>query len=94
MKVIGLTFASFLVVFWSVICKCRSKSACDPLVPEYCGLPFPNSYFTVATKETSTSVRLNLSDEVFPSNLLGVPMDPDKWNLFGMYAYGPSYCDF
>lgn len=56
---------------------------CDSLVPEYCGLPYPNSYFTVPSQDTPTGVRLNLSAAFFPNNTLRVPMDPVKWNTFG-----------
>ena len=58
-------------------------SPCDSLVPEYCGLPYPNSYFTMTTQSTSTGIKLNLSEQVFPKNTLGVPLPPNKWNQFG-----------
>ena len=61
-------------------------SPCDSLVPEYCGLPYPNSYFTMAAQDTPTGVRLNLSAEIFPPNTLGVPLDPKKWNQFGTFT--------
>ena len=56
---------------------------CDSLVPEYCSLPYPNSYFTVPSQDTPTGVRLNLSADFFPNNTLKVRMDPAKWNSFG-----------
>ena len=61
----------------------QGASRCDSLVPEYCALPYPNSYFTVATQDTPTGVRLNLSEGTFPTNTLGEPMKPYKWNRFG-----------
>ncbi len=60
------------------------RSPCDSLVPEYCGLPYPNSYFTVKSSETATGVRLNLSTQAFPKNSLGISVDPAMWNTFGI----------
>ena len=62
-----------------------AKLPCDSLVPEYCALPYPNSYFTmdVPLSESPTGVRVNFSQEFFPRNTLDVPMDPKKWNRFG-----------
>ena len=62
----------------------QAKSPCDSLVPEYCGLPYPNFYFTELTSETVTGVRLNMSTRVFPENSLGISVDPKKWNTFGI----------
>lgn len=63
-----------------------AKAPCDSLVPEYCALPYPNSYFTVPSLETATGVRLNFSVDVFPPNTLDVPLNPHKWNTFGKYT--------
>ena len=44
--------------------SCRGQ--CDPLVPQYCGLPIPNSFFTVPNSQTPTGVHVNFSPETFP----------------------------
>lgn len=44
---------------------------CDPLVPEYCGYPFPNNVFTVVDEDSITGRRLALSTALLPR-----PVDP------------------
>jgi hypothetical protein len=39
---------------------------CDPLVPTYCGFPYPNDYFTVSDESTVTGRRLALPEVAMP----------------------------
>ncbi|MEQ9322522.1 MAG: hypothetical protein RIF41_25370, partial [Polyangiaceae bacterium] len=39
---------------------------CDPLVPSYCGYPFPNNVFTVPDADSETGRRVNLLDATLP----------------------------
>ena len=59
------------------------RGPCDPLVPEYCGLPFPSSYFTAPDPSTSTGLRVNFSTNTFPPDIIGRLVDPVEWNTFG-----------
>lgn len=53
---------------------------CDPLVPTYCGFPFPNDVFTVADENSVTGRRLALSSTTMPPTLVGVQADPTPFN--------------
>ena len=59
------------------------RGPCDPLVPEYCALPFPNSYYTAPDRSTSTGLRVNFSTNSFPPDIIGRLVDPIEWNTFG-----------
>jgi hypothetical protein len=39
---------------------------CDPLVPSYCGYPFPSNVFTVPDADGETGLRVNLLDGTLP----------------------------
>ena len=52
---------------------------CDPLVPEYCMLPFPNDYWR--SNETG---RINIGEATFPMTNGGDPISP---SIGGMLAY-------
>jgi len=39
---------------------------CDPIVPEYCGFPFPSNVFTVPEAGTVTGLRVELSEAMVP----------------------------
>lgn len=41
---------------------------CDPLVPGYCGYPWPNNVFTTADADAPTGRRLYFSDEMLPKH--------------------------
>ena len=71
------------VVLLLVAHSVNSRGPCDPLVPEYCALPFPNSYFTAVDKTTLTGVRVNFSVDTFPLDIIGRPVDPKEWNAMG-----------
>lgn len=53
---------------------------CDPLVPEYCGYPFPNNVFSVVDEGTPTGRRLALSASVLPRTQDDVDAYPDVFN--------------
>jgi hypothetical protein len=60
---------------------------CDPLVPEYCMLPFPNDYWR--SNETG---RINIGEATFPMTNGGDPISPSigGWNdLDGFAAIPP-----
>ena len=50
---------------------------CDPLVPEYCMLPFPNDYF-----RSNSTGRLAFGERTFPLSNSGEPISPSigGWN--------------
>ncbi len=52
---------------------------CDPLVPDYCGYPFPNNVFTSADEDTATGRRLALSEASMPTTNAGVKPMHEAW---------------
>ena len=59
------------------------KGPCDPLTPEYCLLPFPNSFFVEPSSRSPTGVQVNFSSAAFPLDNLGRGVDPAAWNTMG-----------
>ncbi|MCR9166333.1 MAG: hypothetical protein ACE37F_23805 [Nannocystaceae bacterium] len=53
---------------------------CDPLVPTYCGYPFPNNVFSVADASTPSGRRLALSRATMPPTNDGFQGEPDAFN--------------
>jgi len=41
---------------------------CDPLVPEFCGYPFPSNVYTVEDSDTDTGRRVSFGDEFLRNN--------------------------
>ncbi|MCY1065760.1 hypothetical protein OV090_13355 [Nannocystis sp. RBIL2] len=61
---------------------------CDPLVPSYCGFPFPSNVFTSADPTTVTGRRLALSAALIPDRAQGQPAQPDLWNRSDGFSPG------
>ena len=61
----------------------HSLGPCDPLVPEYCALPFPNSFFTAPKEESLTGVQVNISKATTPADIVGQHTSPVQWNTMG-----------
>jgi len=55
-------------------------SACDPVAPAGCLLPFPNNYFTVPDRHSATGLRVHFDAAAMPANVLGQHIDPTEWN--------------
>lgn len=53
---------------------------CDPLVPAYCGYPFPNNVFTVADARAPSGRRLALSRAAMPPTNDGFQGEPGAFN--------------
>lgn len=64
-----------------------SRGPCDPLVPEYCQLPLPNAFFTRPDPDSPTGVRVNLSIDTWPKDILGRSIDPGNWNTMGKWGF-------
>ncbi|KAL5466810.1 hypothetical protein EMCRGX_G030960 [Ephydatia muelleri] len=69
--------------------RSESRGPCDPLVPEYCILPFPSSFYTIPA-ETTTGLQVNFSIDTFPTDVLGRRTDPAEWNTFDGFSPFPS----
>ncbi|MEJ7734160.1 MAG: hypothetical protein WKG00_33820 [Polyangiaceae bacterium] len=54
--------------------------ACDPLVPELCGYPFPSNVFTVADDATVTGRRVSFLDGMLPESDDGYKPKGDPWS--------------
>lgn len=61
---------------------------CDPLVPEYCGYPFPNNVFTVADDGTNTGRRLALSEALMPTSKTDVKPINTAWDSRDGFSVG------
>ncbi|MCY1054980.1 hypothetical protein [Nannocystis sp. SCPEA4] len=61
---------------------------CDPLVPTYCGFPFPSNVFTTADPGTPTGRRLALSETLIPDSTNSPPAQPDRWNRSDGFSAG------
>ena len=61
----------------------HSLGPCDPLVPEYCAVPFPNSFFTRLRKDSNTGVQVNLTEATPPVDVIGRRTEPAQWNTMG-----------
>ena len=61
---------------------------CDPLVPTYCGYPFPNNVFTVADATTASGRRLALAQATMPPTNDGHQGLPDAFN--GRDGFSPG----
>jgi hypothetical protein len=57
-----------------------SASNCDPIDPRSCQLPYPNDWFTKASKQTDTGRILALQRGDMPKNTDGVNIDPTDLN--------------
>jgi len=62
---------------------CNALGECDPLVPEYCGLPLPNSFYMRHDASSRTGLRTNFSTKAFPESIIGKKINPKDWNTFG-----------
>jgi len=61
---------------------------CDPLVPSYCGFPFPNNVFTAADAATQTGRRLALDPALVPDGSKDASGPPDIWNRADGFSAG------
>lgn len=78
----------FLTLF---VVPSYSRGPCDPLAPDYCQLPFPNSFFTREDADSPTGVRVNFSTDTWPKDIFGRSLDLGNWNAMGEeYEFGFS----
>lgn len=66
---------------WSTI------EGCDPLVPTYCGYPFPSNVYTADDPESPTGRRVRMSAKNMPFSPKGVS-DPAPWNEADGFSAG------
>ena len=64
-----------------------NEQSCDPTVPEYCMLPFPNDFWRVKTK---SGFRLNIQNDTFPADDNGKLIDPTNWNVASGFSVYPA----
>lgn len=78
-----------LIVLLIVVCvpfpvkSSSARGACDPLVPQYCYLPLPNSFFTVKDTTTATGIAVSFDDNSLPPDTFSRGFAPNEWNTFG-----------
>jgi hypothetical protein len=54
--------------------------ACDPLVPSYCGFPFPSNVYTVDAADTPTGRRVKIDDAMLPVAVNGSKSSGEPWS--------------
>jgi hypothetical protein len=69
-------------------------SACDPIDPSACMLPFPNDVFTKPDRSTPTGRRIAFSVAEMPRNVAGKPIDPTDWNRADGFSPGSQITTF
>lgn len=68
--------------------------ACDPLVPEYCGFPFPSNVFSVPDATTPTGRRVDFLAEGLPKPKNDYANDPAPWNKADGFSPGGTIATF
>jgi hypothetical protein len=63
---------------------------CDPLVPSYCGFPFPSNVFTKEDTTSPTGRRVQLAAATLPVASSGVRSKPDPWNISDGFSPGAA----
>jgi hypothetical protein len=71
-----------------------AHGACDFLDAFKCLYPFPNDYFTVRDRSTSTGRRVDLAPDATPRNVAGVAVDPTEWNRNDGFSPGSAILTF
>ncbi len=61
---------------------------CDPLVPSYCGYPFPSNVFTRSDAGSPTGRRLQLAPATMPRGSKDASGPPDLWNRADGFSPG------
>lgn len=61
---------------------------CDPLVPSYCGFPYPNDYWTEEDASSVTGLRLALPQVIMPTHSNGMQSDPAAFNEMDGFSPG------
>src|SRR5690349_16104345 len=63
---------------------------CDPLVPSYCGYPFPSNVFTIADSKTPTGRRVQLDEGMLPVALNGGRSNGEPWSKSDGFSSGAT----
>ncbi len=68
----------------------ETHGPCDPLVPEACAYPFPNSFYLEEDTSTPTGYRVHFTPEALPVAKDKKPIDPTAWNTLDGFPIIPS----
>lgn len=61
---------------------------CDPLVPTYCGFPFPSNVWLVDDPATPTGKHVAFGEKTLPQSGAGVQTDPSVWTQSDGFSPG------
>lgn len=64
--------------------------ACDPLVPSFCGYPFPSDARTVDDPQSPTGRRIGFKAAGLPKGKDGYEQDPAVWNRLDGFSAGSA----
>ncbi|MDQ6698477.1 MAG: hypothetical protein M3Z46_13575 [Actinomycetota bacterium] len=74
----------------SIVVSAPHAERCDPIGGPRCYLPFPNDFFTVASRRTATGRRVDLRRASMPANKDGVHIDPTEQNRNDGFSPGSA----
>lgn len=84
-----LTKFIFLQLFSASNAKDWPPTPCDPLVPEFCSLPWPNDYW-LQKDENYNPINLVFDEINLPITKNGITTNPTYWNTLDGWAPLPS----
>ena len=79
--------ASLLALFALFFPIAFARGPCDPLVPEYCTLPMPNSFYTIQDNSTPTGQQIYFPPNSIPVDIFGRDFQPNEWNTYGACVF-------
>ncbi|MFH1463734.1 MAG: hypothetical protein ABIO70_05035 [Pseudomonadota bacterium] len=65
-------------------------AGCDPLVPEYCGYPYPSDAWLVADTSSATGLRMAIPQEAIPDPPSGAPFDTEPYERLDGFTAAPQ----
>eukprot|EP01084_Bolivina_argentea_P226894 383196_1 len=66
---------------------------CDPLVVDFCTLPWPNDYWLLKD-QNQNPINLNLTEVNLPIDIAGRTVDPTNWNVLDGFSPLPAIMTF
>ena len=80
-------------LFYVSLSTNHATTPCDPLVPEYCTLPFPNDYWLLKDNNNNP-IHLSFNETNLPITKIGETMNPYYWNKLNGFSPLPAIMAF
>ena len=75
---------------WEPAVDLATANHCDVIAPTRCAMPFPNDFFTVPDRASSTGRRVHFDPASMTANSSGVRVDPTEWNRNDGFSPGSA----